>query len=95
VTEMQQLATTTSGSAVHGVHVFRNLKGWGGAGVHFRCTFSKVFKIWHVFHIKLLKNSPSKRGGAGNGVDHRGAKGAIAPSIKIPGRECIFAPSMF
>ena len=33
--------------------VFRNLKGGGCPGVHFRCTFSKVFKIWHK-HIFTL-----------------------------------------
>ena len=31
--------------------VFRNLKRWrpGRLGVHFRCTFSKVFKFQHIF----------------------------------------------
>jgi len=28
------------------------LEIWNGGGVHFRCTFSKVFKINFFFHIK-------------------------------------------
>ena len=33
--------------------VFRNLKR--GAGVYFRCTFSKVFELWHIFTLKISR----------------------------------------
>ena len=38
-----------------GSGVFRNLK-MGPMGVHFKCTFTKVFKIQHIFHIKYSYN---------------------------------------
>jgi len=58
------------------IGVFRNLKGGGARGrLHFRCTFSKVFKIYPNFHTKYYDNFFTFEG-SGGGSRRKAPRGA-------------------
>jgi len=71
-------------------------------GIHFRCTFSKVFKIWHIFTLKIstffhLQREGDRRKGPGAASQHdryrpTGSKSVFGIGIGDGGRGHLPSP---